>query len=131
MGVPSTRVKTINFMISAVLAGFAGCAQFASFGGASPGNGDGYELLAIVACVIGGTSLFGVRGTVIGAFIGALTVSALQSGLVLVGLPGNAYTSLIGVILIIAVILNQRFAEISGLTRRLAPGFSSSGRDGR
>jgi simple sugar transport system permease protein len=129
MGVPSTRVKSINFVISSTLAGFAGCAQFASFGGASPGNGDGYELLAIVACVVGGTSLYGVRGTVVGAFIGALTLGALQTGLVLIGMPGEVYTSLIGVILIAAVILNQRVAEISGLSRRLPLRRSATVRD--
>lgn len=132
MGVPTKRVKTINFVICAMLAAFAGCLQFAAFGGASPGNGSGYELLAIVACVIGGTSLFGVKGTVIGAFIGALTVSCLQTGLVLIGAPGNAYESLIGVILVITVVVNQRIADSHGLARRFAPWlFPDTRRSGR
>lgn len=119
MGVPTKNVKTANFVLCAVLAAFSGCLQFASFGGASPGNGSGYELLAIVSCVIGGTSLFGVRGTVIGAFIGALTVACLETGLVLVGAPGNAYESLIGIILIVTVIVNQQIARSHGIARKI------------
>jgi simple sugar transport system permease protein len=117
MGVPVNRVKRTNFIICAVLAAFAGCLQFASFGGASPGNGSGYELLAIVACVIGGTSLFGVKGSIVGAFLGALTIATLQTGLVLIGAPGNAYESLIGVILIVTVVINQQITGASGITR--------------
>ena len=128
MGVPTKRVKTINFVMCAMLAAFAGCLQFASFGGASPGNGSGYELLAIVACVIGGTSLFGVKGTVIGAFIGAMTVACLETGLVLVGAPGNAYESLIGVILVVTVIVNQRIAGSQGFSLKLARGQRGSNR---
>lgn len=120
MGVPVRRVKMINFIICAELAAFAGCLQFASFGGASPGNGSGYELLAIVACVVGGTSLFGVRGTIVGAFLGALTIACLQTGLVLIGAPGNAYESLIGVILIVTVIANQQVAGASGFSQKLS-----------
>jgi simple sugar transport system permease protein len=118
MGVPTRRVKTTNFVISAVLAAFAGCLQFAAFGGASPANGAGYELLAIVACVIGGTSLFGVKGTVIGAFLGAITIAVLQTGLVLIGAPGNSYQALIGIILIVAVILNETIAGSHGVSHR-------------
>jgi simple sugar transport system permease protein len=131
MGVPTKRVKVINFVICAMLAAFAGCLQFSSFGGASPGNGSGYELLAIVSCVIGGTSLFGVKGTVIGAFIGALTVSCLQTGLVLIGAPGNAYESLIGVILVVTVVVNQQIAGSHGLARRVAPWLAVLRRSGR
>jgi simple sugar transport system permease protein len=119
MGVPTDRVKLTNFVMCALLAGFSGCLEFASIGSASPGNGTGYELLAIVACVIGGTSLFGVRGTVIGAFVGAMTVATLETGLVLIGAPGNAYESLIGVILVVTVMVNQRIAGAEGITRRL------------
>jgi simple sugar transport system permease protein len=119
MGVPVKRVKITNFMICALLAAFAGCLQFASFGGASPGNGTGFELLAIVACVIGGTSLFGVKGSIVGAFLGALTIATLQTGLVLIGAPGNAYESLIGVILILTVIVNQQIAGADGIARKV------------
>jgi simple sugar transport system permease protein len=112
MGVPAKRVKMTNFVVCSVLAAFAGCAQFASYGAASATDGQDYELLAIVATVIGGTSLFGVTGTLIGTFIGALILALLQTGLLLVGVPGSWYTPVIGAILVLAVILNVRLSKV-------------------
>jgi ribose/xylose/arabinose/galactoside ABC-type transport system permease subunit len=87
--------------------------QFASYGAASANDGQDYELFVIVAAVIGGTSLFGVTGTIIGTFIGAVILGLLQTGLILVGVSGSWYTPLIGVILVIAVIVNVRLANLS------------------
>jgi simple sugar transport system permease protein len=113
MGVPTKRVKLINFMICSSFAALSGIMQFASYGAASAQDGQDYELFAIVAAVIGGTSLFGVTGTVIGAFIGALILGMLQAGLILIGVPGSWYQPLIGVILVIAVIVNVRLSNLS------------------
>jgi simple sugar transport system permease protein len=112
MGVPARRVKTINFVVSACLAALSGCAQFAAYGAASASNGQDYELYAIVAAVIGGTSLFGVVGSMPGIFLGGLIIGLLQTGLVLVGVPGEWYTAVIGGILVVAVIVN---VKLSGL----------------
>jgi ribose/xylose/arabinose/galactoside ABC-type transport system permease subunit len=79
------------------------------------------ELYAIVVAVVGGTSLFGVTGTIIGTFIGALLLGTLETGLVLIGAPGSLYTSLIGLILIIAVIINVRLDRLYTLRMRRAP----------
>ena len=108
MGVPVNRVKMINFMLSAGLSGFAGIATFANFRSVSSGYGADFELLAIVATVVGGTSIFGVTGSIVGAFIGTLIIASLRTGLILVGAPGSWYTSIIGLILIVAVIANIR-----------------------
>jgi simple sugar transport system permease protein len=113
MGVPARRVKVLNFVISASFAAFAGIVHFASYGSASATDGQQYELYAIVAAVIGGTALFGVTGTMVGTFIGALILGLLQSGLVLVGVSGSWYTPLIGVILVVAVIVNVRLAKLN------------------
>src|SRR3954471_18429413 len=113
MGVPTRRVKTMNFVACSMLAGFAGIMQFAAYGAVSAQDGTDYNLLAIVAAVIGGTSLFGVTGTVIGAFVGALILGLLQAGLILVGVPGSWYTPLIGVILVLAVIVNVRLSNLN------------------
>ncbi len=119
VGVPVYRVKAINFCLAAVLAGFAGCTEFAYLGSVASGQGDKMELYAIVVAVVGGTSLFGVTGTIIGTVIGALILSSLETGLVLIGAPGSLYTSLIGTILIVAVIVNVRLDRLSlGLMRR-------------
>jgi simple sugar transport system permease protein len=113
MGVPTSRVKINNFIICSMVAAWAGCTQFASYGAASAADGQDLELFAIVATVIGGTSLFGVSGTIIGTFIGAVILGLLQTGLVLVGVPGSWYTPAIGVILVIAVIVNVRLSKLT------------------
>ena len=113
MGVPTKRVKLINFAVCSICAALAGVMQFASYGAASAQDGQDYELLAIVAAVIGGTSLFGVTGTIIGTFIGALILGLLQTGLILVGVPGSWYEPLIGAILVVAVIVNVRLSNVN------------------
>ena len=113
MGVPAKNVKLVNFAVCSTCAGLSGIMQFASYGAASAQNGQDYELLAIVAAVIGGTSLFGVTGTIVGAAIGALILGLLQSGLILVGVPGAWYEPLIGAILVLAVIVNVRLSNVN------------------
>ena len=106
MGVPVIRTKLVNFVLCAVLAGLSGCLLLADFGYASVDSGRDHNLMAIVAVVIGGSSLFGVRGTVLGSLLGALLLGALKSGLVLVGTRGEYYDLLIGVLLLVAAIFN-------------------------
>jgi simple sugar transport system permease protein len=113
MGVPTRRVKTINFCVCSMLAGLAGMMQFAAYGAVSANDGQDYNLLAIVAAVIGGTSLFGVTGTIIGTFVGAFILGLLQAGLILVGVPGSWYTPMIGAILVLAVIVNVRLSNLN------------------
>ena len=108
MGVPVRRVKVVNFVICAGLAGFAGCLQLADSGSASVNSGQNYNLLAIVAVVIGGTSLFGVQGTVVGTVLGTLLLNTLKSGLILIGTQGQYYPGLLGALLVGAAIINAR-----------------------
>jgi simple sugar transport system permease protein len=108
LGVPIARVKTVNFCICALLAGFAGCTTFANVGSAAAGSGSTNNLLAIVAAVLGGTSLFGIEGSIIGTMFGAIILGMLETGLVLVGAPGDLYEAMIGAILIVAVLVNVR-----------------------
>lgn len=123
MGVPVKRVKIINFAICSTLAAFAGITQFANYGATASTSGQDYELLAIVATVVGGTSLFGVTGTIVGTAVGALMLGVLQTGLVLVGAPGSWYTAMVGVILVLAVILNVQLGRLD-LRRVYNAGFS-------
>jgi simple sugar transport system permease protein len=114
MGVPTARVKRINFVLSAVFAGLAGCMQFAYLRGVTQAQGQNYELLAITAAVLGGTSLFGGTGTIWGSIIGAFLLSSIQIGLVLIGVPGSFYVTFIGVMLVIVVIANIRLGRFGG-----------------
>jgi simple sugar transport system permease protein len=111
MGVPTARVKRINFVLSAVFAGLAGCMQFSYIHGVTQAQGQNYELLAITAAVLGGTSLFGGTGTIWGSVIGAFLLATIQNGLVLIGVPGSFYVTFIGVMLVIVVIANVRLGR--------------------
>ena len=120
MGVPTNKVKITNFALCAMLAGLAGCTAFASYGVVSASYGQDYQLLAIVATVVGGTSIYGVSGSIPGALVGAFTIGSLNSGLILAGAPGSWYQSIVGLILVIAVIGNVRVARLSEQLLRLA-----------
>jgi simple sugar transport system permease protein len=116
MGVPTAQIKRINFVLSSVFPGLAGCMQFAYLRGVTQAQGQNYELLAITAAVLGGTSLFGGTGTIWGSIIGAFLLSTIQIGLVLIGVPGSFYVTFIGVMLVIVVIANVRLGRFGGHT---------------
>jgi simple sugar transport system permease protein len=111
MGVPTAKVKRTNFILSSFFAGLAGCMQFAYLRGVTQGQGQNYELLAITAAVLGGTSLFGGTGTIWGSVIGAFLLATIQIGLVLIGVPGSFYVTFIGVMLVMVVIANVRLGR--------------------
>jgi len=105
-GIRTTRVKIITFMFVSFLAAFSGHVQCFRLGSVAPLNGRGFELQAIAASVIGGTSLFGGFGTVIGAGIGALITGMINNGIVLLGVSVYWQNGFLGAILITAVIIN-------------------------
>jgi simple sugar transport system permease protein len=107
LGVPTTKVKMICFVLSAVLAGFAGIIQVLRLGSPLPSLGEGLELQAVAAAVIGGTSLYGGVGTVLGAIVGALLIRVIDNGLVLSHVDANWFKFAIGSLLILAVIGNS------------------------
>jgi ribose transport system permease protein len=102
-GINVGRIKTVNFVVTGALAGLCGILVMASVASASSDIGDGYELIVIASVVIGGVSLFGGVGSVIGAFLGVLLLQVVQSGLVVSGLSANWQTVAVGAIMILAV----------------------------
>jgi simple sugar transport system permease protein len=117
MGVPVGRVKLINFIVTAMLAGFAGCLQSAYLRSVTQNQGTDLALLAITAIVVGGTSIYGGTGSIVGAAIGAFLVSVIEVGLILIGAPGTFYISFIGGLLVVVVIFNARLTTLQRLTR--------------
>jgi len=105
-GVAVKRVKMINFMLAGLLAGVASVMQFAHRTSVDPLRGEGIELIAVAACVIGGVRLTGGFGTLIGASIGMVLLSMLEQGLVLMQIPVQIFQATAGVVLILAVIAN-------------------------
>jgi len=102
-GVPVRGVLLSAYTMSGLLAAFGGVLLASRLGNGVPTAGNGYELQAIAACVIGGASLFGAKGTALGALVGALVVGVLNNGGTLLGIDPFWLQIAIGVLLLIAV----------------------------
>ena len=113
MGIPVKRVKMICFMLCSMLAGFAGLLQVLRLGSPLPSIGEGLELQAVAAAVIGGTALSGGIGTVFGAIIGTLLIRTIDNGLVLSRVDSNWFKFAIGVLTMFAVIANAWMGKMS------------------
>lgn len=105
-GIKVKRVKLINFMIVSTLAALVGVTLASRFGSASSSIGQGMEMQVITACVIGGASLSGGEGTVLGAFLGALLLSMITSALNMFGVDVYWQNVLTGMILVGTVVLD-------------------------
>ena len=105
-GVNVKRIKLINFVLSGFLAGLAGVILFAQRSSMNELIGDGLELNVVAAAVIGGVSLNGGTGTIIGAAVGMVILSMLEQGLVLMGVTNELFQGVVGAIIIISVIVN-------------------------
>ncbi len=111
VGINVQKVKLINFMVCAVMAGLAGFTMFGRFHSIDPTAGSLLELEAIASSVIGGALLTGGYGSIAGAFIGAFLIGVMRSGLILAGAPSYWYQGFIGVILVVSVIMNTKIRK--------------------
>jgi simple sugar transport system permease protein len=105
-GVPVRRVKLLAFTLVGMLVGIASVMQFSHRTSVDPLRGEGMELLAVSACVIGGIKLTGGVGTIFGAVVGVLMLLTLEQGLVLMGMSVQVFRAVAGLILMLSVILN-------------------------
>jgi ribose transport system permease protein len=106
-GIRVDRVKLLVYSLSGFCCAVAGLILLARMVSAQPMAGLGYELNVIAAAVIGGTSLMGGEGTVLGALLGAALMGILQNGMVLVGVDAYAQQAVTGAVIVIAVTLDQ------------------------
>ena len=105
-GVNVSRVRMIAFMVSGFLAGVAGIIIAARPSQGQPGVGSMYELYAIASTVIGGTSLTGGEGSVLGAVVGASIISLLWNALVLLNVSTYWHNVVIGLVIVTAVTMD-------------------------
>ena len=106
-GVPVRRVQTRIYVLSGVCAGAVGLLLTADLPAATPNGGSQYELNAIAAVVIGGAALSGGRGTIRGTVIGGFVIGFLVDGLVLVGVSPFWQQVIKGVVIVVAVAVDQ------------------------
>ncbi len=105
-GVNVDRWKIAVYTLGGLFSGLAGVVIAARLNSAQPALGQGYELDAIAAAVIGGTSLSGGEGTILGTVIGAFIISTLSNGLRILSVPQEWQTVVTGTIVILAVYLD-------------------------
>jgi ribose transport system permease protein len=102
-GINVRKWKIIIYVISGLFIGLAGVLISARLGSAQPATGMGYELQAIAAVVIGGTSLSGGKGSIVGTVIGALIISVLNNGLQITSVPQEWQNVILGCVIVVAV----------------------------
>lgn len=105
-GIRTAPVVIAAFAISGLLCGLASLSHASRLYSADPNAAIGMELLAIAACVIGGTSLMGGRGSVIASFLGVLIIAVLQSGLAQLGVDDAIKQLITGAVIILAVLID-------------------------
>ena len=106
-GVNVNKIKAIVYIIAGLLSGIAGLLVTARLDSAQPNAGFGYELDSIAAVVIGGTSLSGGKGTIIGTVIGAGIIGVLNNGLVLLNVSPFWQQVIKGLVILLAVIIDK------------------------
>src|SRR5580700_2234074 len=106
-GVDVIKYKSAAYAASGMCAATAGVLVTAMFGQASTNAATGAELDAIAAVVIGGASLSGGRGSIIGAMVGALTITVITAGLILVHVPDTLQQVVLGAVIVVTVFVDQ------------------------
>ncbi|MBZ0319216.1 MAG: ABC transporter permease [Anaerolineae bacterium] len=106
-GINTRRVKLLAFTLSGLMAGIGGTLMTARLGVAMPTAAQGYELDAIAAVFIGGASVKGGKGTMIGTLIGAATMQVLRNGMNLRGVDAYWQPAAIGFVIIMAIVLDR------------------------
>lgn len=113
-GIPVNRVKVAVYMIAGVCAAMAGLIIASQLEAAHPAAGETFELNAIAAVVLGGASLSGGRGTIGGTIVGAFVIGFLNDGLVILGVSSFWQMVAKGVVIILAVVVDQLQARLEG-----------------
>ena len=136
VGIPATRTKVMAYLICGVLSAASGIIFASRIGIVTSLSGNGYEMKAVAACVLGGISLSGGVGSVVGAGIGAVVMASINYLLVFMRFPSDYDNVITGVILIAIVVadaLMQHRAAVNNRHARLAARASAApgGKEGR
>jgi rhamnose transport system permease protein len=121
-GIPVPRVRVAVFMLSGLLAGFAGIVYVGFFGSARADAAQGSLLDVVTAVVLGGVNIFGGAGSILGVLLALVLVATLRNGMQLANLGGDTQNIVIGVLLLAAILAGNalRALQASGLRTRIA-----------
>jgi erythritol transport system permease protein len=111
-GIEVPRVKVATYLFSSACAGVVGLIIASQLESAHPATGESFELNAIAAVVLGGTSLMGGRGSVLGSVIGACVIGVLADGLIMLGVSEFWQIVIKGVVIVVAVAIDQMQAKL-------------------
>jgi ribose transport system permease protein len=106
-GVPVKKVIVLTYVISGALAGLGGVVTASQLKSGAPTYGFMYELYVIAAVVVGGTSLLGGEGKILGTLIGAFIIAVIQNGMNLTGVESYTQKVVLGVLILGAVLLDR------------------------
>jgi len=111
-GIRVEQVKLLTYCFSSVCAGLVGLIIASQLESAHPATGETFELNAIAAVVLGGTSLMGGRGSIGGSLIGAFVIGVLADGLVMIGVSEFWQIVIKGAVIVLAVTVDQMQAKL-------------------
>ncbi|HIY01994.1 MAG TPA: ABC transporter permease [Candidatus Blautia faecipullorum] len=106
-GIKADKIKILVYMISGFCAAWVGMINTAQLSAAHPASGDGWEMNAIAATVLGGTSMSGGSGTVLGTVVGAFVIGVINDGMTMCGVSEFWQKVIRGVVIILAVVIDQ------------------------
>ena len=106
-GIKADKIKIIVYMISGFCAAWVGMINTAQLSAAHPASGDGWEMNAIAATVLGGTSMSGGSGTIIGTVFGAFVIGVINDGMTMCGVSEFWQKVIRGLVIILAVVIDQ------------------------
>ncbi|MDC3353197.1 ABC transporter permease, partial [Verrucomicrobiales bacterium] len=106
-GVPVKGILIFVYLVAGLCAGFGGCIQASQIGSGAPNLGKMFELYVIAAVVVGGTSLSGGSGKILGTLIGAFIISVIQNGMNLLGFESYVQDVVLGGVILAAVLIDK------------------------
>lgn len=106
-GINTRKWKIIIYSVAGIFTALGGIMISARLGSAQPATGSGYELQAIAAVVVGGTSLSGGKGTIVGTIIGALIIAVINNGLQIMSVRQEWQNIILGLVILVVVFIDQ------------------------